>query len=335
MIETMYLLTGAAGLLGNSISRELIRQNKSVRALVLNGDLAITRVPKEATIVSGDILDDVSLERFFSVPAKVDTIVIHCASIVTVDPDFNQKVYDVNVTGTQNIVRKCLAHNVKKLVHISSIGAIPELPLGQTIREVDHFEPEKVVGYYGKTKAEASQIVIDAVRTHGLDASIVYPTGICGPDDYAYGYFSTFIIDFIKGKIPSGIAGSFNAVDVRDLAQGIVACAAKGRKGEGYIMSNSMVSMREMFDIISAKSGCKNVNVILPIWFARMLAGAASIGSKITKKPAVLTDFAVYNLARNNSFSSEKAMRELGYQVRPFAETIADEIAWLKAEGKI
>jgi dihydroflavonol-4-reductase len=335
MIKTMYLLTGAAGFLGSSITRELMEQKKYIRTLVLKGDPAITSVPKEADIILGDLLDNVSLSHFFSVPENIDVIVIHCASIVTVNPDYDQKVYDVNVIGTKNIIKKCLERKVNKLVYISSIGAIPELPNGQIIREVEYFNPDKVIGYYGKTKAEATQIVIDAVRTHGLDASIVFPSGICGPHDYAFGYFSTFIIDFIKGKIPSGIAGSFNAVDVRDLAKGIVSCAINGRKGEGYIMSNSKVTMREMFDIISVQSGCKNVKLILPIWSARILAVLASIGSAIIKKPAALTDFAVYNLARNNTLSSEKAMKELDYQVRPFAETIADEIAWLRAEGKI
>ena len=69
-----------------------------------------------------------------------------------------------------------------------------------------------------------------------LDASIVFPSGICGPEDYAYGPVSSFIIDYVNGKMPSGVAGSFNAVDVRDLADGVISCCDKGRRGEGYIM---------------------------------------------------------------------------------------------------
>lgn len=60
-----------------------------------------------------------------------------------------------------------------------------------------------------------------------------------------------------------------------------------------------------------------------------------AVVSKFTGKPALLTDFAIYNLSRNNNFCYDKAVKELGYKVRPFEETISDEIRWLKAEGKI
>ena len=251
MEKTIYLLTGAAGFLGSNISRALIEQGKTVRALVLKGDPARDRVPSGAEIVMGDILDDRSLEEFFTVPNNIETIVIHCASMVTVSPEVNQKEYNINVLGTRNIVDKCIQYNVKKLVYISSTSVIPELPKGQKIREVSSFHPDSVIGYYGKTKAEATQAVLDAIHQRGLDASIVFPTGICGPNDYGNGYFTHFIMDCIKGNMPAGVAGSFNAVDVRDLADGIIACTQKGRQGEGYIMGNCIVGMREMFQIIS------------------------------------------------------------------------------------
>jgi dihydroflavonol-4-reductase len=335
MEKEIYLLTGAAGLLGSNVSRQLIEKGKSVRTLVLKGDPAAKYIPKEAEIVVGDILDISSLEEFFKVPEGVEVTVIHSASIVTVDPDFSQIVQDVNVKGTKNIIDQCLKHKVKKLVYISSTGAIPEMPKNQPIKEPEKFDPKVVVGFYSNTKAQASQLVLDAVKNQGLDASIVYPSGICGPNDYAYGPVSTFIIDYVKGNMPAGIAGSFNSVDVRDLADGVIACANKGRKGEGYIMGNSIVCMQEMFDIISRQAGCKRVTTILPIQVAKVLAFFGKIGTKINGKPSALTSFAIYNLARNNNFCFDKAKRELGYKVRPFEDTIRDEVRWLKEEGKI
>jgi dihydroflavonol-4-reductase len=52
------------------------------------------------------------------------------------------------------------------------------------------------------------------------------------------------------GKMPAGVAGSFNAVDVRDLADSVIPCAKYGRKGEGYIVSNCFVTIRELFQLI-------------------------------------------------------------------------------------
>ncbi|MDF2985968.1 MAG: putative nucleoside-diphosphate-sugar epimerase [Eubacterium sp.] len=335
MKNTIYLLTGAAGYLGSNISRALIRENKKVRTLVLKGDPAIKYVPEEAEIVIGDLLDKKSLKEFFTVPKESEIIVIHCASMVTVSPEPNEKEYNINVNGTKNIIDECIKHNVKKLVYISSTSAIPELEKGRKISEVTSFNPDSVIGYYGKTKAEATQAVMDAVNKRGLDASIVFPSGICGPNDYANGYFTNFIIDCVNGKMPAGVAGSFNAVDVRDLAEGVIACAHNGHKGEGYIMGNCIVGMSEMFQIISKYAGCSEVKTILPIPVAKFLAAIMSVISKINKKPALLTSFAIYNLDRNNEFDFSKAKRELGYKVRPFEETIRDSIAWLAKENKI
>lgn len=150
MNNRTYLITGAAGLLGSNITKKLIERGENVRALVLKGDPAVKHIPSEAEVVFGDITDTTSLEIFFSVPDSQEIIVIHCASIVTVSEERSPKVFDVNVNGTKNIVNKCIEHKVKKLVYISSTSAIPELPEGQIIREVDYFTPEGIIGYYGQ-----------------------------------------------------------------------------------------------------------------------------------------------------------------------------------------
>ncbi|CZQ96477.1 NAD-dependent epimerase/dehydratase family protein [Trichococcus ilyis] len=333
MKKKLFLLTGAAGLLGSNISRQLIEQGEDVRALVLEGDPALGHVPSEVTVVLGDITVEADLDRFFDVGDR-DIYVIHSASIVTVSGDYNPNVHEVNVNGTRNMLKQAFAKKVKKFVYISSTSAIPELPNGQQIKEVNSFSPQGIIGFYGQTKAEASQLVMDAVE-QGLDASIVFPSGICGPNDFAYGPVSTFVIDYAAGEMKAGIEGSFNAVDVRDLAAGCIACARKGGKGETYIMSNELVSMREMFDLLSELSGAKNVKTILPAPLARILGKTSDIVGRLTKSQPRLTSFAVYNMLRNNNFSSEKAKRELGYKVRPFRDTMRDEILWLQAEGKI
>ncbi|GHV68147.1 epimerase [Spirochaetia bacterium] len=335
MKETIYLLTGAAGFLGINVSQSLIARGKKVRALVLEGDPAAKRIPPEAEIIGGNLLDPASLDEFFDVSSGAEVIVLHIASFVTVNPEWNQKVYDVNVTGTKNIIKKCLEYKVKKLVYISSTGAIPEIPKGQVIKEINSFDINAVVGCYSKTKAEATQLVLDAVRDTRLDASIVYPSGICGPGDFAYTFFARFIIDCANGAMPAGIAGSFNSVDVRDLADGVIACAEKGRKGEGYIMSNSFVTIQDIFSLIHRFTGAPEVKVVLPVPAAKFLAFFAEIAAKITKKPAMLTTFSIYNLARNNNFDCSRAVQELGFKCRPFEKTIEDTIDWLQAEGKI
>lgn len=336
MSNKMYLVTGAAGFLGGTICRQLVERGEKVRAFVLPNDKAMKFVPKEAEIVEGDLCDMESLQRFFTVPEGTETIVLHIASIVTVNPDYNQKVMDVNVGGTQNIINLCLEHKeCKKLVYCSSTGAIPELPKGQKIKEVTHFDTEKVVGCYSQSKALATQAVLDAVQERGLHACVVHPSGILGPEDFAVGETTRTVIDIINGEMPMGIAGSFNLCDVRDLAQGTILAADKGKDGNCYILGNKEVSFKAFSKLLMEESGCKPIRCFLPIKVANFLADMLEKQAKKKGTKPLMTTFSVYNLARNNEFDCTKAQRELGYKTRSYKETIRDEVKWLKETGKI
>lgn len=337
MSGRIYLVTGAAGFLGGTICRQLVDRGEQVRAFVLPNDSAIKYVPREAEIVEGDLCDMESLENFFTVADGLETIVLHIASIVTVNPDYSQKVMDVNVGGTQNIVDMCKKHMCSKLVYCSSTGAIPELPKGEKIAETTDFytlDPEKVVGCYSQSKAKATQIVLDAAAD-GLNACVVHPSGILGPEDFAVGETTSTLIQIINGEMPAGIAGSFNLCDVRDLAAGTIAAADRGRQGECYILGNDEVSFKNFAKLVAEESGCKGVKFFLPLGMANALAGMLEKQAKRKGEKPLMTTFSVYNLARNNDFDSSKAKRELGYTTRSYRETIRDEVQWLKATGKI
>lgn len=339
MAKTMYLVTGAAGFLGGTICRQLVERGEMVRAFVLPNDPALQFVPKEADVVEGDLCNIADVRKFFEVEEGTETVVLHIASIVTVNPDFNQKVMDVNVGGTKNIIDVMRVHpECKKLVYCSSTGAIPELEKGIKIAETDDFytlDKEKVLGCYSQSKAMATQVVLDAVKNDGLNACVVHPSGILGPEDFAVGETTKTLIDIINGQMPAGIDGSFNLCDVRDLAAGTIAAADKGRCGECYILGNDEVTFKQFSKLVSEEAGCKKVRFFLPIKIAYFMADIMEKQAKRKGTKPMLTRFSVYNLARNNDFDSSKAKKELGYTTRSYRETIRDEVAWLKKTGKI
>ena len=336
MSKRMYLVTGAAGFLGGTICRRLVERGDKVRAFVLPGDPAMEFVPEEAEIATGDLTDTESLEKFFTVDEDTETIVLHIASIVSVNPDYNQRVMDVNVGGTQNIIDLCLSHpECKKLVYCSSTGAIPEQPKGTAIKEVKHFDENKVLGCYSQSKALATQAVLDAVKYRGLNACVVHPSGIMGPEDFAVGETTGTLIKIINGEMPAGIDGSFNLCDVRDLADGTISAVDNGRSGECYILGNEPVSFKDFSKMVSDEAGCSPVKMFLPIWAANLMGKIMEKRAKKKGEKPLMTTFSVYNLARNNTFDSSKAKRELGYHTRSYRETIHDEVMWLKEAGKI
>ena len=221
------------------------------------------------------------------------------------------------------------------MVYISSTSAIPELPHGQKIKEVDHFFPaDDLVGYYAVTKAEASQKVLDAVHEHEeFDASIVHPSGICGPNDYSFGPVAQIVSQYMNGEMKIGLEGTFNSVDVRDLADGVISCCENGRRGECYIMSNELVTMRDIYDLINEAADLDIHASILSKGVANVAVKILKLQSAFTGKEPLLTEFGMYNLSRNNDYDCSKAEADLGFRCRPFAETIKDEVIWLQEEA--
>ena len=334
-----YLLTGAAGFLGTNICMQLLEQDCKVRALVLPNDKSVKFIPSEVEVVLGDLTDAASLEPFFTVPEGCTSVVIHCASMVTVNPNYSEKLMAVNVGGTRNIITKVLNHpECEKMVYVSSTGAIPEQPHGTPITEVSRFtpcDPKKVVGAYSQSKATATQMVLDAVQVMGLKACVVHPSGILGPNDHAIGETTNTLLQIIKGEMPMGMQGSFNLCDVRDLAAGTIAAVDKGRVGECYILANKTVTLKEMCDMLHAECNAKKIKFYLPLDLADKIAAGLEKQAEKTGKMPLMTTFSVYNLARNNEFDCTKARTELGYTTRSYEETIHDEVQWMIAEGLI
>lgn len=333
-MDELYIVTGAAGFLGSTIVKQLIEENKKVRAFVLPNDKSIKYLPKEVEIVKGDLLDIKSLNELFKDSKKYTTYVMHIASIVTVDPDYNQLVMDVNVKGTENILELSLKNNVKRFLYCSSTGAIPELKKGTKIKETNDFDENKVLGCYSKSKALATKLVLS--YKDKLDVVVVHPSGILGPEDNAKGETTRVLIDIINGKMKAGINGSFNLCDVRDLADGAILALKNGKNGECYILANDEVSFKKFAKMISKEANNKKgVKLFLPIWLSNIIAKKMEKKAKKEGKKALMTTFSVYNLARNNNFSSEKAKNELGYKTRSYEITIKDEVKWLKDRGLI
>lgn len=323
-----YLLTGASGFLGGTVAEKLLKSGAKVRCLVLPEDKYAEDLPEGAEKIVGDVCDAESLRGFFE-DAGADTCVIHCAGYVSVASAPGKKIYDVNVKGTENIVGWCREKGVGKLVYVSSVHAIPELPKGKVISETKDFSPDKVEGDYAKSKAMATEIVLKAAE-EGLDASIVFPSGIIGPEDKAFGSITTMLVSFLAWKLPFAVKGGYDFVDVRDVAEGIISCAEKGSPGETYILSGHYASIKDILDTVKSISGIKRCVSYLPIKLAEKVAPLYEKHALRRKKKLFFTPYAVSVLDSNGKFDHEKAAKELDYRPRPLKCTLGDTLAWLK-----
>lgn len=323
-----YLITGATGFLGRTVITQLLEKNATVFALVLDGDPLRLNLPQGVHVVTGDVCDEHSLIPFFS-NADSDTCVIHCAGIVSVASKPGNKIYQVNVEGTKNILNACIEHKVGKLIHISSVHAIPEQPKGIEITEDAIFSPDLVRGDYSKSKAIATALVFDAAK-NGLNVCVLFPSGIIGPGDLGAGSVSSMLTSFISGKLPFAVKGGYDFVDVRDVASGIIACSEHGVGGQGYILSGHFTTVRELLELAKEALNLKRNPIYLPIIFAKLVAPIYEKLSSPKKRPVFFTPYAIEVLTSNGTFSRKLAFESFNYQPRPLKSTIHDTALWLQ-----
>lgn len=331
-MKKIYIITGAAGHLGNNIIRMLEKEDVEIRALVLPNDNIKSLEDTNAIIYYGDVTQKETLNQIFEHKNNNDLYVIHAAGIVSIASKYNSRVYKVNVEGTKNIVDIALQNKINKFIYVSSVHAIPET--AGIIKETDKFDPSKVEGLYAKTKAEATAYVLSKVKV-GLPACVVHPTGIIGPNDYGRGHLTQLIIDYLEGKLTACVKGGYDFVDVRDVADGIINAIKYGEVGQCYILSNQYITISNLLNELSKVSGKQKIKTILPLWLAKLTAPLAETYYKLLKQPPLYAKYSLYTLNSNANFSKEKAIKYLKYQNRDLDDTLKDTIKSLVKQKRL
>lgn len=325
-MKRVYIITGANGHLGGTLVRALQGQPVEVRGLILPGETAVDR--GNVRYYRGDVCQPDTLRPLFEDLEEGAAIrVIHTAGIVDISEDVSPKVYDVNVNGTRNVLALCREFGAR-LVYVSSVHAIPEADDNLVQEEIRAFSPDRVIGGYAKTKAEATQAVLDAARD-GLDAVVVQPSGILGPFEASGNHMVQMVSDYVHGRLPACVVGGYDFVDVRDVAKGCLQAAEKGRRGECYILSNRRYEIRDLLRMIRSVCGGRRLPV-LPMWMARAAAPLLQAWAKLRHERPLYTRYSLHALGSNSKFSHDKATMELGYHPHDLFQTVKDTVAWLK-----
>ena len=272
-----------------------------------------------------------SLRPLFENTEGYETVLIHTAGIIDISDQVSPLAYEVNVNGTKNILALCREYGVSRLLYVSSVHAIPEGDKSSVLHEVTHFSPDAVVGGYAKTKAEATQAVLDAAHD-GLDAVVVHPSGILGPYDRSGNHLVQLVTDYVRGKLPACVRGGYDLVDVRDVAAGCLLALEKGGSGQCYILSNRHYEIRDMLRMVRQIAGGRRLPV-LPLWMAKAALPAIRLHARRTRHRPLFTRYSLYTINSNDKFSHDKATAELGYRPRDLLCTLQDMISWNRGQS--
>ncbi len=325
MSQSIKVVTGATGHIGYALLKQLADAGEAVRILIRKDSKIFDGIPCEK--VFGDVTDPASLEKAF----EGADVVYHLAGLIDINVGNDDMVWKVNFEGTKNVVEACKKCGVRRLVYASSVDAYEPLPDHQKMSEVTEFFPDRLDGTYAKTKASATNYVFDTVRRGELDAVVVYPGACIGPYDFKVSNIGEMVRTVIKHGYPVSLKfGAYNFVDIRDVANGMVLAAEKGRTGEGYILCGEQITVDDFICTLCRVCGKKIPKIKMGYGIVSLAAPVCEVYYKISKATPLFTRYSVRKLISNCNFSIEKARTELGYAPMSVEQSLTDMVQWIR-----
>lgn len=323
------LVTGATGFIGAAVVRALIRAGTEVRILARKESDFRNLNEFKLQGHYGDLRDKDSLRKALAGCRHLYHVAAHYA-LWAKNPSI---FYDVNVTGTRNLLEAARDVGIERIVYCSTIGAIGLPPEGGLGTEETPVSLSQMAGDYKRSKYLAEQEVLKLAR-EGLPVVIVNPSAPVGEGDVKPTPTGQVIVDFMKGRMWAYIEAGMNLVDVDDVAAGHVLAMEKGRVGERYILGNRNLTLREVFDILSRITGVKTPTVKLP-WQAILPLAYANrfIADYITHRPPRIPLEGVKMAKYYMHYDCSKAINELGLPQTPVEVALEKAVKWFRAHG--
>jgi len=323
------LVLGATGQLGSNLVRALLARGDQVRALVRPTSNLIAIKGLDVERVQGDLNDTDSLFR----ACDGVRVVYQTASYYPLQTIPAETATAQALAETRNLLAAVRRASIDRFVFTSTLTTIGS-PTDRT-RLADETCPFVSLypdNPYLMSKAAMEKDVLEAARG-GLPAVVVNPTAFFGPYD-SKPTSGTQILMIAKRLMPGYIQGPVNAIDVRDVAVGLIRAAERGRIGERYILGNWNTTQKELNALIARVAGVMAPLVPVPFQVARYGSKLGDWAFRtVLRKPAPVPGFFVEMLRHMQQYDCSKAIRELDYPRNPVEHAIRDALAWFRANG--
>ncbi|MDI6632489.1 MAG: NAD(P)H-binding protein [Thermoanaerobacteraceae bacterium] len=292
----MLLVTGATGLVGRTLVKELLGAGLKVRCLVRDPGRAFALLGEAPEYAPGDVTDYGSVHR----AASGTRGVVHLVAIIR---ERGERTFrQINVEGTANVVRAAEAAGAYRLIHVSVLGA----------RGWPEYR-------YTHSKWEGEQIV----RQSALDWTIIRPSLIYGP---GFGFFDR--MDQSVRLSPPPFVGypscrtRFQPIAARDVARCIVISLQDPRtiRRTFEIGGPEHLTYAEMLDVFLAAKKIRRIKLPVPVSLLRL---TVPLLEKILSDPPV-TAVELKQLEVNNTTDPDAVEKHFGFKPVRFREGIAE-----------
>jgi nucleoside-diphosphate-sugar epimerase len=278
------LVTGASGFVGRMACAELRSHDHQVGALVRTPGTE----PAGTRAHEGDITDAASLGR--AIDAAQPDAVVHLAAETAATKDA-ERIEQVNVGGTQNVVDACASAGVERFVFCSTV--VTGNAHGETLTE-DSTLPVDTV--YGRSKQKGE----DIVRGSGLRTAIIRPGHVYG----AGGWYETEFIKRLQQPGRLAVVGKgdnwWDVVRVEDVAAALALALEKAGGGSVYHVADDQPIRYYDFVALTAEALGVGKPRRIPVPLAKRIAGEDPVKAVV----------------RSAKTSNERIKRELGWAPR-------------------
>lgn len=321
------LVTGATGCVGANVVAALLARGYDVRAMHRTSSSLDALDGLDPELVVGDILDPASLIA----ASKGCSLVFHVAAISDYWRTPAERIYQVNVEGTHNVLAAALETGVERLVFTSSIGALGLPQAGRLLDESSTFDLRPRSFPYGHSKHLAERAVQEAVA-QGLDAVIVNPTGVIGARDIHF-IGGSVLREVKRGLLWFAPPGGLNWVDAETLGLGHVLAAERGCTGERYILGGENVSHRAAIEIVAEVVEGRRPLLTLPRPLMSVVALLADGFNALWPGTPLFSGGQARMSSAEIYCDGRKAQQALGMVCMPLRVAVERAYAWYQARG--
>lgn len=324
MAKTAFV-TGGTGFIGINLIELLVNEGWDVTALHRpTSDLTyLKRFPIK--LAAGSITDRESLDR--AIPGGTD-VVFHVAGDTSFWSKQNARQDTINIDGTRNMVDAAASKDVGIFIHTSSDSA-----WGRVEGAVDEQTP--LLGKDSWINYERSKHLGELEALKGIELGmkvvVLNPANVVGPyDTNTWGQLFFLLRD---NALPAVPPGTTSVTHVHDVVWAHLNAVTKGRSGERYLLAGGHCDLADFVGEVARVSGAKTPREA-PAWVLKLFGRVSVMIAAITgNEPDITPEIAAMTSQAGTRFSSDKAIRELDYQIQPMEVAVKDNYDWLVKEG--
>jgi dihydroflavonol-4-reductase len=323
------VVTGGAGFIGSHLVRHLVERGERVRIVERPG-ASLTHLPLDRIDVAlADIRDRAAVRAAL----RDCGVVYHLAANPQLWTRPRGEFHRVNYLGAVHVLTEALAAGATRVLHTSTESILTRSRQTMPIAEDQDVPARDVIGPYCRSKFRAERFAFHLARA-GAPVVVVNPTLPIGPGDWGRSPPTQMMLDFCLGKRAAYLDGDLNLMDVRDVADGMVAAMESGRPGVRYLLGAENWSIRSVFNYLAKLTGLLEPRWRVPYPVALAAAYASEfVADTITGHIPAATVTGVKLTRRRMHFDASRSLRELGLAPRSVRTSIAEAVRWFEKVG--